>query len=72
MPNEKRYVMDCRQHPSSKGCSLTISGTEKEVLDEATHHATTAHGMPNTPNLRQELRQMMKEEQPQRSATPAK
>ncbi len=28
----KRKVADCRQFPSEKHCTLTIAGTEEEVM----------------------------------------
>jgi hypothetical protein len=30
-----RKVADCRDFPSETGCTLTIAGTESEVLDAA-------------------------------------
>lgn len=30
-----RKSIDCRLHPSEKGCTLKISGTEEEVLKAA-------------------------------------
>ncbi|MGD0729237.1 MAG: DUF1059 domain-containing protein [Candidatus Micrarchaeaceae archaeon] len=41
---EKRVVSDCRDYPSEKNCSLTIAGTEKEVLKVAVRHAIEDHG----------------------------
>lgn len=48
----KRKVADCRLFRSEKNCTLTISGTEKEVLDAATQHTVSAHGHANTLELR--------------------
>jgi predicted small metal-binding protein len=59
-----RKVADCRQYPSEKNCSLTISGTEEEVVEAATQHAVTAHGHADTPELREELRASLKDEVP--------
>jgi hypothetical protein len=56
-----RVVVDCRQHPSaSNGCSLTIAGTEKEVLEAAVAHAVAQHGDHDTPELRQQLRGILR------------
>jgi len=49
MPIAQRKVADCRLFPSEKNCTLTISGTEEEVLDAATQHAISAHGHEDTP-----------------------
>lgn len=58
-----RKSIDCRQYPSAIHCSLKISGTEEEVLDLAMLHATTAHQHPDTPELREQLRSMLIDEQ---------
>ncbi len=62
MTTEKRYVADCRQFPSDINCSLTISGQEDEVLDAAVDHAVSAHSHERTPALREQVRQMLKQE----------
>lgn len=56
-----RKAIDCRDHPSEKNCSLRISGTEEEVLDAATQHAVRAHGHQDSPELREEIRSLLKE-----------
>ena len=64
MPAKKanRKVADCRLFPSEKNCSLTISGTEKEVMDVAVYHATKSHGHKNTPAFRRQLRGFLRDE----------
>jgi predicted small metal-binding protein len=57
-----RKSIDCRLYPNEKGCTLKISGTEEEVLDAAVAHATAAHGHANTPELRKQLRALLKSE----------
>jgi hypothetical protein len=57
-----RKVIDCRRFPSDKACTITISGTEDEVLDLAVLHATTVHGHANTPELREQIRTMLQDE----------
>ena len=42
--------------PSDRDCSLTILGTEEEVLTIATRHAVEEHGHTDTPELREKLR----------------
>ena len=59
--NEKRVVLDCRSKPEAK-CSLTIAGTEAEVLDVAEYHVSTKHGMKKEPGLRAQLKGFLKEE----------
>jgi predicted small metal-binding protein len=58
----QRKSIDCRNYPSEKNCSLKISGTEEEVLDAAVQHAGSAHGHENTPELREQIRSMLKDE----------
>jgi predicted small metal-binding protein len=58
----QRKSIDCRNYPSEKNCSLKISGTEEEVLDAAVQHAVAAHGHENSPELRDEIKSMLKDE----------
>ena len=58
---ERKFV-DCRDYPSEKNCSLRISGTEQEVLDAAVQHAVSAHGHKNSPELREQIKSMLKDE----------
>lgn len=57
-----RKSIDCRNYPSDKNCSLKISGTEEEVLDAAVQHAVSAHGHENSPDLRAQIKSMLKDE----------
>jgi hypothetical protein len=57
-----RVVSDCRLIPSEKACSVTIAGTEEEVLPLAIRHAVEDHGEKDTPELRDEVKKMLKEE----------
>src|SRR5437764_7265774 len=57
-----RKSIDCRDYPSEKNCSLKISGTEDEVLDAAVQHAVSAHRHQNRPELREQIKQMLKAE----------
>lgn len=59
---QKRKSIDCRSYPSEKNCSLKISGTEEEVLDAAVQHAVSTHGHANNPELREQIRSMLKDE----------
>jgi hypothetical protein len=60
MPSRK--FIDCREYPSEKNCSLRISGTENEVLDAAVQHAVSVHGHENSPELREEIRTLLRDE----------
>jgi len=62
MASGKRKVVDCRLYPSEKNCSLTIAGTEEEVLAAAVRHAVEEHGHDNSPELREEIRTLLKNE----------
>ena len=58
----QRKSIDCRDYPSEKNCSLKISGTEEEVLDAAVKHAVSGHGHEQTPELREQIKSMLKDE----------
>ena len=58
----KRESIDCRDYPSEKNCSLKISGTDEEVVDAAVQHAVSAHGHGETPELREQIKSMLKDE----------
>ena len=62
MPSSGRKVIDCRLFPSEKNCTLAISGTEDEVLEAAVQHAVSVHGHENSPELREQIRSMLKDE----------
>jgi hypothetical protein len=57
-----RKVADCRRFPSEKQCTLTIAGTEEEVLTVAVWHAVQSHGHKDSPELRKQIRAMLKDE----------
>ena len=62
MSKSPRKVVDCRLHPSEKNCTLTISGSEEEVLRVAVRHAVEEHGHKDAPELRQQIRAILKDE----------
>lgn len=55
MPMPSRKVADCRKTPSEKNCSVTIAGTEEEVVPLAVHHMVTYHGHTDSPELKQQI-----------------
>jgi len=59
-----RKMIDCRKVPNEIGCTLTIAGTEEEVLDAAAAHAVAKHGHEDTPELREMLRQGLEAAEP--------
>ena len=59
-----RKVADCREMPSESGCTLTISGEEDEVVHAAVQHAISVHGHADSPELRDQIRSMLKDEAP--------
>jgi predicted small metal-binding protein len=59
-----RKVADCRDVPSDSGCTLTISGEEDEVLDAAVAHALAAHGHTDADEVRDLIRQHLRDEAP--------
>jgi len=56
-----RKSIDCREYPSENNCSLRISGTEEEVVEAAAQHAMRSHGHQDSPELREQLRSMLKD-----------
>lgn len=59
-----RKYIDCRAMPSENGCDLAMSGSDEHVLNAAVTHAVTAHGHEDTPELRDQIRQLLKDETP--------
>jgi hypothetical protein len=57
MPNPRK-VIDCRNFPGEKNCTIAISGIEEEVLHLAVVHAVRVHGPQQTPELRKQTRSM--------------
>jgi predicted small metal-binding protein len=59
-----RMYVDCREMPSENNCDLTMAGSEEHVVEAAAIHAVTAHGHEDSVELRQQIRQSMKDEVP--------
>ena len=57
-----RKYLDCAEHPDGTGCTLYLAGEEEEVVRAAAEHAASVHGMPDTPEVREQFRAMLKEE----------
>ena len=58
----ERVVSDCRRFPSENKCSLSIAGTEAEVMKVAVRHAVEDHGEKDTPELREQIKGMLQKE----------
>ena len=58
-----RKVVDCREYPNEVGCTLAISGEEEEVVRAATEHATSVHGEEDTPELREKIRELLRDDE---------
>lgn len=57
-----RKIIDCRDFPESQ-CSVALSAdNEDELVDAAVQHAVAVHGHQDTPEFRQELRQIARDE----------
>jgi predicted small metal-binding protein len=60
-----RKFIDCREFPSDTNCSVAISAdTEEELLQAAVDHAVSVHHHTDSPELRQQLRQLFKDGMP--------
>lgn len=59
-----RKYIDCREMPSENNCDVAMAGSEEHILDAAVTHAVTAHGHEDTPELREQVRQALKDEVP--------
>ena len=60
-----RKYIDCREFPSDTKCSITISADrEEELIEAAAQHATAVHKHADTPELREQLKQVMREGRP--------
>ena len=60
----RKYV-DCREFPSDMKCTVALSAdNEDELLDAAAQHAVTVHKHSDSPELRRQLRSMIREGTP--------
>ena len=58
-----RKFIDCREYPSEMNCTVFMSADrEDELLEAAVQHAVAVHGHTDTPELRETLRSMFKED----------
>jgi hypothetical protein len=59
-----RKYLDCREMPSENNCDLAMSGSEGHLVEAGAIHAITAHKHEDTPELREQIRGLMKDEVP--------
>jgi predicted small metal-binding protein len=56
-----RFYVDCRDFPSEMNCTVAISAdTKPELVDAAVQHAIAVHGHHDSPQLREQLAQIIK------------
>jgi predicted small metal-binding protein len=59
-----RKFIDCREYPSEMNCTVFMSAdSEDELLEAAVQHAVSVHDHTDTPELRETLRKMFREEE---------
>jgi predicted small metal-binding protein len=69
-----RKFIDCRQFPSEMNCTIAISAdSEAELMEAAVQHAVAVHQHQDTPELREQIRGLIKDgtppvESPRRAA----
>jgi predicted small metal-binding protein len=60
-----RKYIDCREFPSETNCTVALSAdNDQELLEAAVQHAVSIHKHEDTPELRQQLKQLFKEGTP--------
>jgi predicted small metal-binding protein len=59
---QTRKVIDCREFPSENNCTLTIAGTEAEVVKAACEHAVSSHGHRAGRELEEQIRGALRDE----------
>jgi predicted small metal-binding protein len=60
-----RKYIDCREFPSESKCTISIAAdSEAELLEAAAQHAVAVHGHEDSPQLRAELRKLVREGTP--------
>ncbi len=60
-----RKFIDCRQFPSEMNCTIAISAdSEAELIEAAVQHAVAVHEHQDTPELRDEIRGLIKDGAP--------
>jgi predicted small metal-binding protein len=62
---EGRKFLDCREYPSEMNCTVAFSAdSDEELLEAAVQHAVQVHHHTDSPELRQQIRNLFKEGTP--------
>lgn len=60
----RKYV-DCRAYPSEMNCTVAMSAdNDEELIEAAVQHAVAVHRHSDTPELRAQLKAILKEGMP--------
>ena len=60
-----RKYIDCREFPSEMNCTVALSAdTDQELMEAAVQHAVAVHNHEDSPELRQQIKQLFKEGSP--------
>ena len=60
-----RKFIDCRQFPSEMNCTIAIcADSEAELVEAAVQHAVAVHQHQDTPELRDQIRGLVKDGTP--------
>lgn len=60
-----RKYIDCREFPSESNCTIAISAdSEDELIEAAARHAVQVHGHEDSMELRDQLRNAVKQGEP--------
>ena len=60
-----RKYIDCRELPSESNCTVAMAAdSEKELMEVAVQHAVAVHKHTDSPELREQIRQLFKEGTP--------
>ena len=64
-----RKFIDCREFPSEMNCSIAISADDEgELMKVAVQHAVSVHGHQDTPELRDQIKGIIKDGMPSEAA----
>ena len=60
-----RKFIDCRETPSVMNCTVAISAdSDEELIEAAVQHAVAVHSHEDTPELREQIREGIREGAP--------
>lgn len=60
-----RKYIDCREFPSETNCSVALAAdSDEELMEAAVQHAVAVHKHEDTPEFRNQLKQLFKEGTP--------